>query len=81
MSGERKAGERSPGDKLFHKECKFVAGAMTLEQVDTIGPAAAPDDQDPPVADVVRVNVGRHRRAGVQRLEHAPPALGQRVVD
>ena len=51
MSGERKAGERSPGDKLFHKECKFVAGAMTLEQLPPMGPIE--------VAFAGRSNVGK----------------------
>jgi GTP-binding protein len=38
VSGERKAGERSPGDKLFQRECLFVAGAMKLDQLPPMGP-------------------------------------------
>lgn len=51
MSGERKAGERSHGDKLFQRECVFVAGAMKLEQLPPMGPIE--------VAFAGRSNVGK----------------------
>lgn len=51
MSGERKAGERSLGDRLFQRECQFVAGAMKLEQLPPMGPIE--------VAFAGRSNVGK----------------------
>lgn len=51
MSGEREKGERSPGDRLFQRECVFVAGAMKLEQLPPTGPIE--------VAFAGRSNVGK----------------------
>jgi GTP-binding protein len=56
VSGERKTDdgaptERSRGDKLFQRECQFVAGAMKLEQLPPMGPIE--------VAFAGRSNVGK----------------------
>lgn len=51
MSGEREKGERSPGDKLFQRECQFVAGAAAIDQLPPMGPIE--------VAFAGRSNVGK----------------------
>jgi GTP-binding protein len=51
MSGERQPGERSAGDKLFQRECVFVAGAAAIDQLPPMGPIE--------VAFAGRSNVGK----------------------
>lgn len=51
MSGERQPGDRSPGEKLFQRECVFVAGAAAIDQLPPMGPIE--------VAFAGRSNVGK----------------------
>lgn len=51
MSGEREKGERSDGEKLFQRECQFVAGAAAIDQLPPMGPIE--------VAFAGRSNVGK----------------------
>lgn len=51
MSGEREKGERSAGEKLFQRECQFVAGAAAIDQLPPMGPIE--------VAFAGRSNVGK----------------------